>query len=455
MNQWPTVFQASPEPGSLISGFRIRWQLLTLSERLVCSWILLIPVWWLWGWSYLRVAIAIGIVIYTLRQERRLTLKRPSALVLLMVVYGLYGLISKYFYARYNTISLNPRELLGVLNTWFSPAFILWYIQSKDIRIRPLVVAWAFSVSVVSMLLFWCLIYFVFHQAEYIPPRSLFGLLTQKALVYVPGAGNSNYLLPYAPKDHSFAGFARYYSFFHGPESLSLIISFILLLALDLKNRGWSTLLFGGSFFLLLLSGTRSAALAMIAVLSLRWLLKTGKSWRFPFLCALLAIASFTILSVPPITKVIFDVSTSTVQATGNIRQDSTEVRGLIYEKTLDAISNSPNAVFLFGHVVEGPTVLRGYEPATIGSHSLYLGTLLYLRGIVGTGIFMSYWVALLTWLYQTRHGRPLSCLLMFIVFSITFCVMAFEPVVQYLILLCSMTRQSQLSPTHSSVAVL
>ncbi len=411
----------------LFSGIWIQWQALTRSEQVVCACILLTPIWWLWGWSYLQLLFTTGLLAYELRQTRTLDLQRPSVVVVSMFIFGFYGLFSNYFYYQWNHLALNPRSLISDLDTWVAPGIILWFVQSKNIRVRLNVVAWAFSILVGLMFLMWLWIYFIGQQGAYNPPQSLFGLLTGKSKLYINGAGNSNYLIPYRPDDSSLPGLVRYVSFFHGPESFALVTGFVSLLALDLKNRVWSFTLLSSTIILLLLSGTRSAWIAFAVVFCIRYLIKAGKTGSMVWLCAALAAISFTVLCVPPVTNLVLGTVQNTAQTTADLRADSTEVRGEIYRRTLDGISNSSESQFWLGHIIEGETVLPGYEPARVGTHSFYLGSLLYRQGIVGTISFAVFWIAWIQWLYQTKTDRYLASFLIIILLSLTFCVMAFE----------------------------
>lgn len=382
---------------SIFSGIWIRWSTLTQSERVVCACIVLIPLWWLWGWSYLSVVLMLSIFVYQISHYGNLHLQQSPLFVITGIVFGIQETLSICFWAIYNgyTFSL-PDILRSPLTTWLAPMPVLWYIKSHKIRVRLQVVAWAFSVVVVQMLIFWFVIYFIGKQADYTPSRSLFGLLTGKGEVFVPGVGNSNYLMPYFASDSSIAGMVRYIFFFHGPESLALVVGFISLLALDIKQKIWSVLLFSSSFFLLILSGTRSLWVCFPIVLSLRWLLTTGKNGKLWLVFALIAIVSFTTLSIPPVNDVILKTTTHTAKATGELRGDSTEVRAEIYRQTWEGFVNASDSELIFGHVVVGETVLPGYDPARVGSHSFLLSTLLYRKGLLGTGLFYHFGYLLL-----------------------------------------------------------
>ncbi|NEQ21405.1 MAG: hypothetical protein F6K28_19710 [Microcoleus sp. SIO2G3] len=429
----------------LFSGIWIRWSALTQSEKVVCTLIALIPLWWSLGWKHFLLLSAASIIFYEIQQHGSGGLQRPSLPVITALAFPVYTLICRYFYNEYNNETFSPNAVLSVLNSWAGFAVILWYIQSKKIRVRLEVVAWAFSVVVTLMVMLWVVIYFVWHQGHYDPPRSLYGLLTGKAGEYEPGMGNSNFLMPYFPTDESLPGLVRYVYFFPGPEALALFMAFTVLLALDIRNRLWSLLLFGASIFLLLTSGTRAVWLSLPIVLTVRYLLTAGKVFGASFLYGLIGFVSFVTLSLPAVTNKVLSSLTGTAQAAGNARADSTEVRGEIYRLTIKGISEASDPVLLFGHVVTGEGVLPGYDPAVVGSHSFILGTLLYRAGLVGTGIFLTYWISLLLWFYKTRADRPM-CLLMFIVFSFTFATMELEMPVMPITLICAMLRTPTLN---------
>ncbi len=436
-----------PDSDTIFDGIWIQWRHLNQSEKVVCACIVLIPLWWLWGWSYLSLLLGFSIFAYQRFHKGSLRLQKPSLFVIAGIAYGLYELLSLYLWAVYNNFSLNPRSITNSAITWFIPSLLLWYIKSYNIRVRLQVVVWAFSVVVVQMLLFWTFIHFVWKEQFYIPPQSLFGLLTGKGEVFVPGVGNSNFLLPYFASDSSLLGMVRYVFFFHGPESLALVVGFVCILATELQQKFWSIALFSGSFFLLLLSGTRSTWLAVPAVLVIRWLLtiaKNGKLWQF---FALLAIVSFITLSIPAVNDLFSNSAKHTAKATGEFRGDSTEVRAEIYRQTWKGVVNGSDTQLILGHVVPGQTVLPGYEPAAVGSHSFLLSSLLYGKGLIGTAIFGIFWLSLISWLYATRKSRPISCLMVYLLFTITFSVMEFESVVMPVVLITTVTHNSTLLP--------
>ncbi len=431
----------------LFDGVFLNWTYLKQSEKVVCLGIVLIPLWWLWGWSYLLLLLGCGICAYEIWKTGSISLKNPSLIVVALIAYGLYDLIGTIFYGLYNNSSLGARDFLGSSDKIFSPAFMIWYIQSKGIRVRSKIVAWAFSFVVIMMIGSWAYIFLINQQISFEPPRSLFGFLTGKPSTYVIGAGNTNYLIPYRAQDSSIAGFARYFYFFHGPESLALTCGFICLLAVEIESKIWKALLFSGSFFILLTSGTRSVWLSLPLVLFIWFLFastQTKSSW---LVFALIAIASAIMLMMPPATNFALDKISGTAEATSEFRGDSTDTRAEIYKQTYEKIVTSSNMTLLLGHVVPGETVLPGYAPAKIGTHSFYLGSLLYIRGVVGTAIFLTYWVSLIRWVFKTRNGRPSGLLMMLMLFSLTFSVMALESVAMPITLIIFVTRDSKTSP--------
>ncbi|MDF5724754.1 MAG: hypothetical protein PUP91_30705, partial [Rhizonema sp. PD37] len=421
----------------LFSGLLIRWSTLNQPEKVVVFAFLLIPIWWLWGWRLLFFFLLLGIVVYEYRQQKKVDLKFPSLAASSVILFGAYTLISVSVYAQLSNFTLSKNSIFSPIDEWICAGLILWYIQNKNIRVRLQVVAWSCSIIVLMMLVAWLIIYFGLQQAHFVPSRSIYGLLTDKGERFIPGLGNSNYLLPYFPTDKSLPGMVRYVYFFHGPESLALFVGFICLLALDIKNRLWSLLLFIASFFLLLTSGTRAVWVALPVVLFIRYFFQAAKLSGIWLLCVLIAIISYTTLSIPAVTDLVLNRVTNTTDATGNLRRDSTEVRAKIYHRTYEAIIEDSDSL-IFGHVLPGKTVLPGYAPAMVGTHSFILSSLLYRSGLVGTGIFFTYWISLLWWLYQTRNTRPM-CLLIFALFSLTFTTMEFETTVMPISLICVM----------------
>lgn len=435
--------QVAKHHQNLISGIWLRWDVLTPAERFVCISIVLIPLWWLMGWAYMLMLLVTGVTLYEILHDGNLRLKRPSLIAVSAITFGLYTIASRIL----NTELFTPSLILHPINGWVCYGLLIWYIQSKDIRVRLQVVAWAISVLAVQMLVFWLVIHFIFSEPNYTPSRTLFGLLASKNERFIPGLGNSNYLMPYL-RDKTIGGLSRFVFFFPGPEAFALTAGFMSLLALDIKNRTWSVSLFLVCVFLLLLSGTRSTWLAFPFIIGIRYFFTIGKVFGPVFLCTVMAVVSFATLSLPVVTNLFFDTSTSTVEATSNFRGDSTEVRHKIYERTLDAVLNEPDNLVL-GRGVPGNTVLPGYAPAMVGTHSFILGALLYRAGLLGTGIFVTYWTLLILWFYNTRVGRPACCLLVLLFFSITFATMELESPVMPITLVCAVLREPTIRLTR------
>lgn len=396
------------EDESLFWGIWLRWSALNAAERLVCANIILMPVWWFVGLSdYMPLLMLIGISLHEWRRHGRLRLKNPSLVVITLFAFYGYYFIDQFllFFNAHPSVELASNGVKSItLNNLVKSTFdfslpcLIWYIQSNNVRVRQEVVAWACSVSAVQMLMFWIAVQFVFPGAFYPPPRSLYGILTGKSQNYVDGLGANNYLMLYDEGRFSF--------FFGNKQPCAAFLGFVGLIALDIKNRFWSLLLLAASIFLLTLPATRSLWVALPIVVFFRFLLSTSKFGGTWFLLALIAALSFTTLSVPPVTNLIFNALTDTATAVEEYRPGSTAGRSQVYKETLEDIPNK----ILFGHKVEGEGVSTihgtGMGPK-IGSHSFILGELLYKGGLVGFGMFATFWVVLFLWFYQTRFGRP------------------------------------------------
>jgi O-Antigen ligase len=432
-----SVRSAQPEDDqSPLKGIWLRWNNLTTAEKSICAFVVLVPLWWFVGWTYTILLITGSCVAYEVWQGGGLRLQSPSLLVISVLCFELYKNLA--------TI-LNSREvaLSSVLSlaTGVCLGFILWYVESKKIYIRTEVVAWAFSVLAIEMLVFWIVAQLIFGAPHFTPWRSLAGQLTEKGERYIPGAGTSNYLIPYWPDDKLPGGLVRFAFFFPVPEDFALIAGFTVLLALDIKKRIWSLPLLSIGLFLLFLSGTRSNWIILPIVLAVRFIFVARKIGGTTLLSALIAFVGFFTLSLPLVTDLITDTYATTKEATGHLRQDSTEVRAKIYERTWNAIVDAPED-FILGRGVPGLTVLPGYEPAKVGSHSFILGSLLYRMGLLGTATFLVFWTSLFLHLYTTWSTRPSSSLLMFLYISLTFTVMEVS-MITYLIILLSFTGDS------------
>lgn len=427
------------ETDNLFYGIWIRWRTMTVAERFVCVNIVLVPVWWVVGiYNYMPLLLVLGVAVYEWWQYRELRLKRPMLPVVALLVCGTYQLVRLVF-AYYVPGRINFSDVF-ILS--FCPAFLLWYIQSNKIRIRMEVVAWACTVSVVQMIGFWLLLQFVLPETIFLSPRlpTLFALLTGEG---VGEADKNNYLLPYIPRT-VLEGVNRFSLFFIFPEFFAVVVGFIGLVALEIKNRFWSWLLFLACVFLLFLSATRIVWVCFPIVVGLRYLFSTfGKPRGRPIVFAMIAIASFTTLALPPATDLILDKFTHGVQSVNEVREDSTEVRLEIYRQTWEQIQDN----LLWGYMSKGEPV-NAVSDSRIGSHSVILGSLLYRTGLVGTGIFIVFWISLFIWFYETRAGRPLIgfCVLIFYTLvSPTLALVYDMPISWLLIVLCAAIRRPKL----------
>ncbi len=430
------------DDSSLYSGVWLRWQVLTIPEKFVCANIALIGVWWVAGlYAYMPTLMLLAIGVYELLNYGNLRFRRPTFVVAILLAFCIYQCVGFLFFSL-ATFSFSPTQTFRLFIFWFSPALLLWYVQSNQIKIRLPVVAWATSILILQMLIFWLVGQLILKAGLYDPPRSLFSLLSHNASgSYEPGKGLENYLIPYRPEDSSIPGSARWSFFFVIPEVLALVVGYISLLALDIKNRLWSILLLVASLFLLLVSGTRSVCIALPIVFVLRYVFAIGIQ-GYCITLAMIAGLSFATLSIPPVTDSITNIYTESIEVVGESRADSTRVRADIYQGTIEHI---PDHLF-FGHWVPGPTVLPGFELGRIGTHSFVLGTLLYHLGLMGSGLFVAFWIALFAWFYQTREGRPRSSYCLLILYTLLSVAMEFgEMVGIMLILLAVIVRQPKI----------
>ena len=437
----------------LFSGKKIRFSALNQTEKVVCLLIVLTPLWWLWGWSYLLLILTLSVFAYEIKQKKELSLKRPSAIAILTLCFGLYTIITSYFYYEFNDLTYGPRLFLFIIDSWIASAFLLWYIQSKNLQIRFSVVAWAFSIVVIEMLVVLLVSILIYQQKDYAPLRSIFAFITGKSAVFERGLGNRNYLIPYFASDEGFIpGFVRYVFFFEGPEALALVAGFITLIALDIKNNTWSLLLFGSSYFISLLSGTRSVFFALIIILLLRYIVTVtaGKTFGIALILAMMAAVSFSVFSLPLTSNIVFDNVEQASESVYEARADSSEARGKIYAQTWKEIVDAPNTELFWGHIIQGENV-TSHPTAKVGSHSFYLSTLLYRSGLIGTILFFVYWASLIWWFFSTRDSRPLCCLMIFVLFSLIFSIMEFEQCVLLIVLICSMVRNDRAEVNSSN----
>ncbi len=420
------------ENNTLFRGIWLRWGALTQAEKVVCFGIILVPLWWVISWGLMMFFGTLGVAVYELCSHKKIRLSRPSPEVIAFILFSFYRTIS---YAL-NAPVVVPRVLIDPILTLSCGGILIWYIQSHNIRVRLQAVAWAFSVLICMMLLWWIFFHFVLSEPYYIPPRTLFAVITGKGAYDRSQLGGiGNYLVPYYLNSEGFGGLLRYTFFFPHPTVSSFAIGFAGLIALDLKNRWWSLSIITVCILLILICQSRNAWLALSIVLAARWLITARKAGGLAFLLTLFAITSFTTLSLPSVTDWISETYTNTVEAGSNFRKDSTDTRNEIYLKTWNKVVEEP----FLGHGVNGVTVLPGYEFATIGSESFILGTLLYKSGLLGTGVFLIFFISLLTQLYNTREDRPLCCFLMLLYFSIACLFTEFMVTEGFIVILCMM----------------
>ncbi|MGF1480894.1 MAG: O-antigen ligase family protein [Cyanophyceae cyanobacterium] len=424
----------------LFSGIWIHWQALTGPEQVVCANIVLLPLWWVSGlyqyWTPLAMA---AIIAYEMLCYGKFRLKKIDFLSAALFAYSGYVFLGGLFNELASTNSLDPLSLVKSLIGFCYPS-LTWYIQSNNFRVRPVVLIWACTVSAVEMLV--CLLVFVLLGTPvYSPPNTLWGIL-RGARTYEEGASRFTHLIPYINHQLVFGSLPRFSLFFPGPIEMAQYCAFMSLLALDIRNRLWSQLLFSACILLVIVSATRSVWVMLPIVLLVRYLITIAKAWGRACLCGLLAIVSFLALSFPPITAQLHDNYLETTNTVGEYRADSTGERMAIYTQTLEQIPEKP----IFGHVTTGDSV-RSYGTdmkqarVSLGTHSFVLG-LLYKRGTIGTGLFFAYWLGLFSWLYKSRSGRPLSCFLSLLLWSLIFPVAELSSTIQLCVLLSLVSRQ-------------
>lgn len=370
----------------------------------------------------MSILLLIGICIYQQMKYGKISFKKPNTAVSLFFVFCCYKCFGFLIFSLTNS-TFSPTQNLRIFLFWIPTAFILWFIQINDIKVRLEPVAWAFSVLVIQMIIFWIVGQLILGGNFYTYPRTLFSLLTGNAEInYESGGGLGNYLIPYSARDVSIPGSARWSFFFVIPELSAVIISYICLFALDLRKSYWSLLLFVGGVFLVLVSGTRSVWLALPILITLRYTLTIGKAHGFHIPLATLAIIIFVVAVLPSVTDFLQDFFTQSAGNLGEFRGESTDIRSDIYSQTIEEI---PNKLF-FGHWVSGESVRPSNEIARVGTHSYILGSLLYKVGLIGTLIFLFFWISLAIWCYQTRYRRPLSTCFLLIAYTLLSSTMEF-----------------------------
>lgn len=402
--------QPNPPPEKLFAGILVRWSVLTVTEKVVCANIVLLPVWWLIGiTNYLLLFISLGIISYEWSRYGRLSLRRPSWAVIALFAFYAYDCLDNLmvFLDVYWSIDIpsdmavNPNNIVKSAFQ-FSIPFLVWYIQSNNTRVRLRVVAWACSISVIQMLLGWLLFQFAFPGWIDNPPRNLYAILTGKGSFNPEEVGGWTNYLAFYDED-------RVRFFFGHYQAAAAFLGFVSLIAVDLRNRLWSCLLIATCIFLLILIGSRSVWLSLPAALSIRLFATLVRLRLTALVFALLAFFSFATLSFTPVTEMIFATFDDTASAVANARAGSTEGRSKVYRATLEEIPKKP----IFGHKVEGPPALGGpsvfvFNPPRIGSHSFILGDLIYKKGAIGMIMFVAFWAYLFIWFYETRRERSL-----------------------------------------------
>ncbi|BAC89736.1 O-antigen ligase family protein [Gloeobacter violaceus] len=431
-------------PPSLLGRVQSAWEQLTHAERIVFGIIVLLPVWWGIGYAYILLLLLLGIALSDWWRFGRIRLAKPRLEAVLLLCFGVYCWVN----INLNAQAITGHTLLGPLAHWLSGGLLLWYIQSNHIRVRLRVALWAGAVLMAEILALWFVAQIV--MGGNVPIlRSLTGLLLGKQEQYAGGMGDSNYLrLLDSSESFNFFGGARYSSFFAHPEFAGQAMAFVCLLSLS--GRGlWPFLLGGAGLLALLLTGTRSALLCLAIVAALRFVFSLGKSGGIAAVLALAAAGSFTILSVPPVTEAVLGSYQGTVQSTDNFRKESTDARRLIYERTFEKVAED---LPLFGFGMPGKTVIPGYKPAQIGSHSFILGSLLYCQGFVGTALFVAFWSSLWLRLWQERDERPDCGLWTLVLWTMISAVVAFEIVRLSVVLLCVLLVVDQ-KPSKTAVS--
>lgn len=452
-NLYKPVSSRKADEESLFSGIWIRWSALNAAERLVCANIVLLPVWWFVGLlEYTPLLLLLGIALYEWLRYGKLRLKRPRLEVVALFAFFAYYFVDAFliFHNAHPSVHLPPGDVRDITLNELIKAFfefsipcLVWYIQSNNVRVRLEVVAWACTVSVIQMLVFWLLVQFVFPGSFDNPPPSLYAILTGKPKEYVDGLGSANYLQFYDAD-------GRFIFFFGNNQPSATFLGLASLVALDVKNRFWSLLLLGGCIFLMSLTATRSVWVALPIVVLVYFLLTSGKFGGAWLVFALIAVVSFSTLSLPPVTDLVFNAYSGTATAVRDVRPGSSEVRNEIYKQTLKQIPDK----LLFGHKVEGErvvtTVADGTGPA-IGTHSFILGDLLYKGGLVAAGIFATFWASLIIWFYNTRVGRPTCWFPILLFFSLTSTVSFLHWMLPICTLLCMVIRRPTMNHNRNA----
>ncbi|MBW4643616.1 MAG: O-antigen ligase family protein [Goleter apudmare HA4340-LM2] len=417
----------------LFQGIWLRWTTLTRAEKVVCIGIICTPLWWFIGWGVIPFLWVVSIAIYEYLVYQKIRLSKPSTEAIAIMLFALNSMVAYTL----NSPEFAPRAWINPFLTWGCGGLLLWYLQSHQIRVRLQVAAWAFSVLICMMMLWWLFFHFLLAEPNFIPLRTLYAIIFDKG-AYDPSKLGSvgNFLVPYMANENGFGGLRRYTFFFPHPTTSSFVIGFAGLIALDIKKRTWSLPIVAFCSFLIIICQARNSWLALPIVLIVRWLFITGKSKGVTFILMLSAIISFSTLCVPTVTDWLIETRTNTVEATSNFRKDSTEIRNLIYQRTWESVIEEPS---LIGRGINGVSVQPGYEFAAIGTESFILGTLLYKSGFLGTGLFLTYFTFFLAGLYKTHSERPSGAFLVLLYLGITSLVTEFDTPTVFLPLISTM----------------
>ena len=438
--------QPQQPPEKLFNGIFLRWNALTPTEKVVCANIILLPVWWFVGiTNYMLSSISLGIIIYEWNHYGELRLKRPSWAVIALFAFFAYSYIDNLlvYLDVYWTVDIpsdirvNPNTLIKSILSFAVP-FLIWYIQSNKAKVRLEVVAWACSISVIQMFIGWLIFKFAFVGWIDNPPRTLYAILTGKKSFDPADVGGWGNYLAFYDED-------RVRFFFNHYQATASYLGFVGLISVELKNRVWSFLLLLGCSFLIFLIGSRSVWLALPAALMIRFFITLVRLRLTALVLALLALFSFAAFSLTPVTQQLLATYNDTASTVASARAGSTEIRGLVYKETWERI---PDRIF-FGHKVEGGPAVEGNATfyvqdsgIRIGSHSFYLGDLLYQKGVLGMGIFVTFWAALLAWFYETRRERPMLWLPVLALFSFQLAVTVLQFTMIVGILMCMLIHQ-------------
>lgn len=417
---------------SLFVGPILRWRALSTAEQVICSLIVLIPLWWVLGLiPYLIFCVAAGVVLHERIYQKKIRLRRPTLAVLCLTSFYLYSSgATLYRYFHFDPASLDsltsaadlaqkPLKFIDLIESLLqlSFPFLLWYCQSHNIRIRMNVLAWALSVVVLEMLAVCLFCHFVLGNPFYDAPQTLWAILKGKSGGYNRSGefDKTNFLLLYWPTEKSIGAFPRFYGFFNEPQAFAKFMAVSGLIAFSLRNRLWKFIGLAICIFLIGVSGSRSIWLSFPVAVLIGTVLKTRRLGGVYFTLALLAGLSFMLLCMPPVTNLVMDTTSNTASFVSDFRENSTENRASLYQGAIEAALDNPTN-FLLGHP----------ENSWFATHSFILGELLYRRGLVGAGLFLSFDITFLLWLKGKGTSTPLCSFLILLLLNLSFVVTVF-----------------------------